>query len=230
MPTPTSVSKDNPGGDAVDPDKAALMRLLAEPLGALTDKFGTLRAAYPDWPNWRRVRFLGYPLRAGFRYGDRHYAIGAIWYSEAKPGDTPESCLGRVVDKARATGKTFNLELGPITNEQGTCAPRLSVLEPKPRPANLPPNARPSQKAVPKPMPTARTEASFATLTASGHWLAAAAAYPSWPGTCLVQGFAVDGSEHPDLAEAVVARWLREAAGKMIWERALWEAPPVEDR
>ena len=70
-PTPTSVSKDNPGGDADDPDKAALLRLLAEPLGALTDKFETLRAAFPDWPNWRRVRFIGYPLRAGFRYGDR---------------------------------------------------------------------------------------------------------------------------------------------------------------
>jgi hypothetical protein len=229
-PSPSTVSKDNPGGDADDPDKAALMRLLSEPLGTLTDKFETIRARFPDWANWRRVRFVGYPVRSGFRYGDQHYAIDAIIYSQGQPGDTPETCLGRFVDKARAIGKNFNLELGPVTNEVGTCYPRDSVLTPRPKPPKAPESARPSQKQLSMPMPAIRTEASFVTVLASGHWFAAAVAYPTWPGTCLVQGFAVDGADHPDLAEAVVSRWLREGAGRLIWERALWEAPPVEDR
>jgi hypothetical protein len=229
-PTPTSVSKESPGGDADDPDKAALMRLLSEPFGAQTDKFGTIRSAFPDFANWRRVRFVGYPTRAGFRYGDQHYAIAAILYGPAQPDETPAGCLERFVNKARALGKTFNLELGPVAREEGVCHPRLSVLDPKPKPPNASARARPGQKPAARPMPAIRTEASFVSLTASGHWFAAAVAYPTWPGSCLVQGFAVDGAEHPDLAEAVVARWLREGAGRLLWERALWEAPPFEDR
>ena len=41
-PTPKSVTVANPGGDAADPELAALQRLAAEPWGRRTDRFNTL--------------------------------------------------------------------------------------------------------------------------------------------------------------------------------------------
>src|SRR5687768_11159743 len=56
-PTPKSVTRSNPGGDAPDPHEAALRRLLEAPWGARNDKDDQVHAPTPDWENWKRVRY-----------------------------------------------------------------------------------------------------------------------------------------------------------------------------
>ena len=118
QPTPASVTRDNPGGDAPSPIDAALERLLAEPLGKKIDRWGTLAAHFHDHTNWKRVRFWGYPTRAGFRYGKNpHIAVGMVSYTEAKGDDSPEACLEGFVKKARATANLFDVEVGEVHRE-----------------------------------------------------------------------------------------------------------------
>src|SRR5262245_56181587 len=68
-PTPRSVTRANPGGDAADPERAALERLMREPWGYRKDRWSTLRIPLADWKHWRRVKIFGHPTRATFRYG-----------------------------------------------------------------------------------------------------------------------------------------------------------------
>lgn len=229
LPSRETVTKDDPGGDAPDPQGGALLRLLEEPLHTVTDKPKTLRVDLADGRHWRRVRVWGVPTRVAFRYGDDHYAIAALFYSEAEPGDTPDTCLQRFVSRARAMAKVFGLESGPLSRQEGFHHPRQSVLEPAPPPPDVRPGAEPEQRRVDKPMPVIRAEAESSALDA-GRWIAAAASYHLWPGRCLVQAFAVDADGHPELAAAVVDRWVKQGAGRLVWTPSLWEAPPIENR
>jgi len=87
-PTPASVSVKEPGGDAVDPERAALERLLGEPWGARTDKDEQLLAPMPDWEHWKRTRYFGFDHLVGFRYGNEHHAMVAVRVQEL-PENTP---------------------------------------------------------------------------------------------------------------------------------------------
>ena len=90
-PTPQTVTVQNPGGDASDPELAALDRLAGEPWGIRRDRTNTLLVPLTDAMHWTRVRFRGYPTRAAFRYGDDHYGVIAIWYTPAAGKSDPES-------------------------------------------------------------------------------------------------------------------------------------------
>ena len=228
MPTPTTVTRDNPGGDAPDPFKAALIRLLSQPFGTKTDKPKTLRARFPDWRNWRRIRYIGYPSRAGFRYGDDHYAVGIIIFRPAKKGDTPETCLRRYLKEAKTLASDYSLQPGTPRWETGVHNPRSLVLG-----LATPPHRHrqlPSQHRVRREMPIVRVDGTFVTVANQDRYLAAFASYNTWPGTCLVQGFAVEAGDHEDLAAAVIDRWVREGAGYLIWTRKLQEVPPFANR
>src|SRR5687768_13119830 len=94
-PSPGSVTRDNPGGDAPDPHAAALRRLLQEPWGARNDKDDQIHAPTPDWEHWKRVRYYSVQHFTGFRYGKDHHAIGIVFVQKMPPG-TPvksELCL-----------------------------------------------------------------------------------------------------------------------------------------
>ena len=73
------MTRDEPGGDAEDPHRAALQRLARESWGWRNDRQDALHVPLPDWQNWRRVKFWGVPTFAGFRYGDDHHAVAAVW-------------------------------------------------------------------------------------------------------------------------------------------------------
>jgi len=112
-PTPTTVTADNPGGDAENPIDAALERLLSEPMGTHLDRFRTLKVRLPDRKNWKRVRFFGYPTRVGYRYGADHYAMVAVTYSKTDD-DSPAKCIETFNNKALRTADTFDLHVGEI--------------------------------------------------------------------------------------------------------------------
>ena len=79
-------------------------------------------------------------------------------------------------------------------------------------------------------MPVLLTSGEFQTLLNDDRWLAAAVAYRSWPGTCLVQAYAVKVGSDEELAHRVVARWLAEMAPELRWKGHLRERPPIANR
>jgi hypothetical protein len=80
------------------------------------------------------------------------------------------------------------------------------------------------------PMPVARTSGRFQTLFDRDEYVGALVAYDSWPGTCLVHGFAAKVGTDPALAQRVVDRWLAEMAPRLMWEDQLREAPEHKNR
>jgi len=92
-PTPKTVTAANPGGDANDPEFAALDRLAKEQWGFQRDFWNTLHIPLVDWKNWQRTRITGNPTRASFRYGKQHYAVATIWYTPIEGANDPEACM-----------------------------------------------------------------------------------------------------------------------------------------
>jgi hypothetical protein len=207
-PTPKTVTARNPGGDASDGERAALERLLTEPWGTRRDRWRTLRVPLVDWKHWRRVRLWGHPTRATYRYGDNHYAVATVWYQPTQGKDDPDSCLAKFLDYATPVAKSFDVSLG---------AAKLT---------------RTTQQidGESRPMLIETIDGSVESLFGGDDYLGAVAAYQSWPGTCLIYGFAVLASEHPDLAARIRDRWVHEGAPQMRWEKKVKEAPPFKTR
>ena len=61
-------------------------------------------------------------------------------------------------------------------------------------------------------------------------YVGAVAAYQSFPGTCLVEGFAVVATNHRELAVKVRDRWVAEGAAKLGWNSFVKEAPETLTR
>jgi hypothetical protein len=220
-PTPTTITVQHPGGDAADPELAALQRLAAEPWGTRRDRPNSLRVPLVDAPNWQRVKLWGYPTRAAFRFGDEHYGIIAIWYQPTQGRDDPEACLDRFIGEARPAAEAYGV--------QATAVRRVRVTQ---RAALIP-------RALDGARTTLRADAAVViqvidgnveSLFDSGSYAGALAAYPSWPGTCLIQGFVVVAEKHRALAVKVRDRWVTQGAPRLTWSPRLTEAPPVEDR
>jgi hypothetical protein len=113
------VTPAEPGGDADDPHRAALVRLLEAPWGARNDKGDQLLAPLPDWENWKRVRYWGFDHIAGFRYGKAYHAVSVARVQELSTGTTPtsEACLRAVEAWVRPQLQGFEVKLGPIESK-----------------------------------------------------------------------------------------------------------------
>jgi hypothetical protein len=246
--TPTSINRHEPGGDAVDAHSAALERLRDMPIGTKIDKFRTIKARFPDAENWTRVRFWGHPTRAGFRYGKAGHAIAVIKYFDAEGDDAPTSCLDRFLREAQVQADQFSIDVAAVQREAREhyhstewralqrlpehVAAREAAERREAQRRKEQPHLRVHRIARPRmgEMPVARTEGRFTTLLNRDHYLAAVAAYRSWPGTCLVQAFAVRVEHDRALAEQVTDRWLDYFAPRLAWSFRLHEAPPFANR
>lgn len=207
-PSPTSVTPSNPGGDSADPEAAALKRLLEEGPGFRRDYYKTLQVWLPDSKKWRRVRLWGQPTRATYRYGDKHYAVASVWYQPAKKGDDADACMAQFFDFATPIAESFDVKFG---------APKVS-------------RTLQSVDGAPRPMLVEVVDGSIDGLFKSDEYVGAVASYSSWPGTCLVQAFAVVATEHRDLAVQVRDRWVAEVAPKLRWEAKIKTAPKTDAR
>lgn len=206
-PTPASVTPANPGGDADDPERAALERLATEPWGFKRDRFDTLHVPMVDWPHWQRVKLYGYPTRATFRFGDEHYAIISIAYVPINGDNDPDTCLAKILGETIPAAEAYGVHVGDtklihldqhIDNEE-------------------------------RPMLIKVMEGNVDSIVESNDYVGAVAAYSSWPGTCLLQGLAVVATHHRDLAVKVRDRWVAEGLPKLNWEKRVVEAPPTTD-
>lgn len=206
-PTPTSVTRDNPGGDADEPERAALTRLAEQPWGERLDFWKTLRTPLPDAKKWRRVKFWGHPMRVSYRYGDDHYAVVTVWYQPVSGASDPEACLARFLEFAMPVARSYSVTLGPMKTTLSKHAVR----------------GKARRAAI-------ATVEGQATTLGTERYLGAIVAYDSWPGTCLVQGVAVLATEHPDLAERVRTRWLDEGLRRLDWAASVKTAPEPKAR
>lgn len=207
-PTPKSITRENPGGDAADPERAALERLLGEPWVARRDRYNTLEIPVVDGNTWRRVRIWNHPTRATFRYGDKHWAITTVLYGDTTgPGD-PDSCLDEFWSKYAPLAEAYGVRLGEARIIRTT--------------QDLDGEVRPLLFKV--------LEGSVDSVFASDEYAGAIAAYESWPGTCLVSALAVKSTNHPDLARKVRDRWVEEGAPKLRWRPDLTDAPKTDAR
>jgi hypothetical protein len=207
-PTPATVTVENPGGDASDPEWAALDRLAHEPWGIRRDRKSSLIVPLADARHWQRVRLWGYPTRAAFRFGDEHYGVVALWYHPAAANSDPETCLARFIADARAAAEGYGVRVVGshvmhATQETGQAS---------------------------WPMVVQVLDADVDGLFSTRQYAGALASYTSWPGTCLIQGFVVVAGKHKALADLVRNRWVTEAATHLQWHPHLAEAPAFEDR
>jgi hypothetical protein len=207
-PTPASVKPENPGGDADDPERAALERLLAEPWGFRRDHWNTLHVPLADWKNWRRVRLWGYPTRAAFRFGDEHHAVISIWYSPIEGPNDPDACLASFQDKAMPVADTYGVRIGERQRVRMNQTVGTEL----------------------RPMALELLDGRVDGIIAHDDYVGAVAAYQSFPGTCLIQGFAVVATRHNDLARKIRDRWVAEGAAHLVWEANVKEAPAPETR
>lgn len=239
--TPVTVTRENPAGDAEEPEDAALTRLLHEKASERRDRTGTLATWLPDAERWRRVKLFGHPTRATHRYGDEHFALDSLDYRPASGDDTAEACLQHFVDRARDKANRYGVALGPIAHGQGQYA---QGVESSVRRATPPPLAAaeespllPSSPRTPvgaplglASMPYVRGTGDFTAVFARHRYAGAVAAYRSWPGTCLVHAFAVRVGTDEGLALKVVDRWLEEIAPRTRWLPRSRRPPRFEDR
>jgi hypothetical protein len=186
-PTPESVTVKQPGGDAANPEEAALFRQLDEAWGQRGDKDDQLLVPLPDSDHWKRVRYWGVEHFVGFRYGNDHHVL-AIGFVQEVPAGTPvtsETCMRRFEQWGRPQTKPFNVKFGPFAvHHQRWRGQRLEV------------------HAV-----DGEFSAAFSTTAFSAAW----AAYPAYSDGCLIYAVAVPWRDHPDLAKQVRDRWVKEA-------------------
>ena len=198
-PTPETVTRAEPGGDAHDPHEAALRRVLEEPWGRRNDKDDQLHAPAPDWENWKRVKFWGIKHFTGFRYGDDHHVVGIVFVHDAADGEPTdsESCLRRFEKWAWPQVKSYEVDLGKIGIRQSRWRDHPITV-----------------KKV-----DGKVDSGFQRHKFSAAW----AAYPAYPNACLVYAVAVPWRDHGALAKKVRDRYVEEGFSQM---RPLTETRP----
>jgi hypothetical protein len=186
------VSVAEPGGDAADPQEAALLRQLSAPWGQRNDKDDQLHVPLPDWENWKRVRFWSVDHFAGFRYGKEHHAVSIVLVDDVKDGARSDvrSCLRRFERFARERLGPFDVRLGRASEK--TTLWRSSPIQVR--------------------WVDGSVALGFSRLGFSAAW----AAYPAYPDACLVYAMAVPWEDHGPLAQRVRDRWVREAFERVL--------------
>jgi hypothetical protein len=201
-PTPRSITREEPGGDAFDPHRAALDRLVKQPWGWRSDKRDALHFPLTDWKNWRRVRFFGVPTFVGFRYGDRHRAVAAMRVTPVRDGDppTPAMCMQRAFEWGEPIADGSSTKLGAYVDRLTTWRSRDDML--------------------------IRTmQADIKTLLARKRYYAVVGSMLPWPGVCATYGYAFEADDADDMALRARDRYAAEAFQQLA---RIAETPPSD--
>lgn len=195
-PTPQSVTRDEPGGDAADPHLAALRRELTEPWGRRRDKDNQLLVPVADKHNWKRVRYWMVDHFTGFRYGEDGHSLNVVLVQELEPKKGHEGekvdaglCLTRAEEWAK-----------PQFDAYGVDVKNLETVFVKWKKTDIPVR-----------LADAHFEYLFEVKEVSAAW----ASYPAYPDACLIFGIVVPWDGHPEIAKQVRDRWVKEAVRKL---------------
>jgi hypothetical protein len=168
---------------------AALEELKIAPMAPVVDAQRSIRFPLPDGRRWARVKFFGVESLVGFRYGREHHAVvaGTIVHL---PLDAPQgACTTSFEDWATPWIRAFDVEI-----------------------VRDPPRAFPwNTRIVDVDLLFARA----ATLAMREAYAVAYAAYPAWPGACLVFGIAVPARDDEERARAVRDRFVQEVLPRL---------------
>jgi hypothetical protein len=191
-PTPATVTREEPGGDAHDPQRAALQRLIEEPWGWRNDKKDVVHFPLSDWPNWRRVRYWGVPSFVGFRYGDEHRAVTALWIRKLEPStqQTPQACLEQFEAWAQPLVDFYRTD---VAKHEIRRVPWLHDREMIVQPMDVEVNG----------------------LFSDDTWYGVVGAGLGWPGVCVVFGYAFHAEDCGDVAKQTRDRFTREAFSRL---------------
>lgn len=191
-PTPATISKAEPGGDAHDPHEAALKRQLEQPWGQRPDKDDQLLFPMPDEEHWKRIRFWGVDHFVGFRYGKSAHVVIAGLVQDVEPGERLDSerCLRRFDKWARPQLRAYNVKLGPVLHRSGTWRDQPIVIQ----------------------TVDGQVDWAFSRKRFTAAW----AAYPAYPTACLIYAVGAQWGEHPELAKQVIERWIREGFAQIM--------------
>jgi hypothetical protein len=200
------VSREEPGGDAADPHQAALERLLNEPWGWRNDKQDALHVPLADWKNWRRIRYFGVPTFVGFRYGDDHHAVIAVWVRQADDGTTVDQCLESFEEWSEPTAHSFSVKVG---------SPTVARWPWNPTPGTKPEGRLVSGEAGRGEVVVKSVDAEVSTLFSKTSYSAAYGAYVMWPNTCTIFGLAVPVRDNLELSRAVRDRYVSDGFWRM---------------
>lgn len=183
-PAPETVTREKPGGNADDPQEAALKRQYEAPWGWRTDKDHQARFPLPDPRNWTRVRFSLIDHFTGFRYGKKHHSIAAAFVVSLKPSDprTSAACIERFEESGLPLVRDFGGE--------------VSELKTKMREWNHQPLV--VRRA------TGKVSIFFRHYDAALAWTG----YPAYPDKCMIYAVVVPWEGQQKLAEKVRNRWI----------------------
>lgn len=191
-PSPTSVTLEEPGGDAADPQEAALRRQLDMTWGWATDKDDQLRVPLVDAENMKRVRYWVLDHFTGFRYGSDFYVMNVVLIQDF-PRDEPmdsRACLQRAEKWGHPQLASFEVK---FTDLQSTTAHWRN-----------------------KPIVVKSVDGYVDVGFQRRKFSAAYAAYPAYPDACLIFAMGVPWDKHGDLAKAVRDRWVKEAVPQIV--------------
>jgi hypothetical protein len=190
-PAPETVSVAEPGGDAADAHEAALLRQLSSPWGRRTDKDDQLEVPLLDWEHWKRVRFHSVEHFVGFRYGNDHHVASIVLVQDGNPGEELDSrrCLKNFELWARQQLAPYDVQLG-LASERELLWHGAPIF-------------------------VRSVDGSFSFAFMKRAFSAAWAAYPAYPGACLVYAVAVPWDTRPKLAQRVRDRWAAEGFQQM---------------
>lgn len=190
-PTPSTITKDQPGGDANNPEVAAQERLLTEPWGMRADRQGVLMLGLPDPNNWRRVKFWLIDTFTGFRYGDDHHAVAALFLRDAPfAGADGDACLKDFEQWLDGQASKFDAQASEVTSETVRWRGEQLVIR--------------------------KREASVRWGFSTKRYAAAYGSYAFWDGTCATLGYAVPMREDEALAIRVRDRLAAEGFSRLV--------------
>lgn len=203
-PSPQTVSRATPGGDSPRPEQAALDRLLHQPWGLRRDRQGFVLIPLPDADNWKRVRFRMVPTLTGFRYGDDHHGVAALFVRKTPhltPGeDASVACLHAFEHWGGEQANRFEIELG---------TPKDRTLSWRGRPVLV-----------------REREGSFIWWFHRRKYIGMYASMQPWPGRCATLAYAFPLEEAEQEARLVQERFVSESISRFF---AGVQVPPVED-
>jgi hypothetical protein len=202
-PTPESITREEPGGNADDPHLAALRRELTERWSSRRDKDNQLVVPLADKPSWKRVRFFLVDHFTGFRYGDEGHSMNVVLVQDIEPSrdgkpPDPGACLTRAEEWAKPQLDTYGVEVANVS----TTYVRWRKQE----------------------IPVRIAEAHFEYLFEEHDVWAAWASYPAYPDACLIFGIVVPWRGHPEVAKEVRERWVKEGVRRL---RPLTRTRPI---
>ncbi len=142
----------------------------------------------PDAERWRRVRFRLVPTLTGFRYGDEHHGVAALFVRDAPADLQPDpsaACLADFERWGHDHARLFEVEIEP--HQEHTFLWRG------------------------KPVHARSREGSMRWWFRRRHYAGVYASFPAWPGRCATLAYAFPMDEGPDEAKKTQARFLEEA-------------------